>query len=122
MKKSIALVSALLVLVVVFGGISALACEGRSRNVEVACWKTFGTYQYAKATQSAACDGRHSVTLKTELRLMYTTGAYSPWASGTSSKQLQVPDGKVGASAHGRFNAKCTGNYTFPERTATDKW
>lgn len=73
MKKSVALVCTLLVLVALVGSISALACEGKSRSVDVSCWKTFGVYQYAKATQSAACDGGHSVTLKTELRLKYTT-------------------------------------------------
>lgn len=98
------------------------ACSGKGRSYEVNCYKTFGVYQYCNAKHSASCNNGHSVTLKTRLRMKYTNGSYSKWASGTTGVKLQVPDGKVGKSAHGEFKATCAGNYDFPERSASDKW
>ena len=73
------------------------------------------------ATQSAACDGGHSVTLANELTVYYTDGTSHSY-SGKSTIKKQVPAGKVGKKASGVFNATCDGGYKFPRRTATDKW
>lgn len=121
MKKFVSAICTVLILMVITGIVALAACDGKSRSYNVDCYKTFGTYQYAKATQSAACDGGHSVTLANELTVYYTDGTSHSY-SGKSTIKKQVPAGKVGKKASGVFNATCSGGYKFPKRTATDKW
>lgn len=121
MKKFVSMLCLTLVFTMILATIAFAACDGKGRSYNVDCWKTFGTYQYAKATQSANCTGGHKVTLTTKLKLHYTDGTTGS-ASGTSSVQKQVPAGKVGSKASGTFNAKCSAGYNFPQRSATDTW
>lgn len=121
MKKFVSMLCLTLVFTMILATIAFAACDGKGRSYNVDCWKTFGTYQYAKATQSASCTGGHKVTLTTKLKLHYTDGTTGS-ASGTSSVQKQVPAGKVGSKASGTFNAKCSAGYNFPQRSATDTW
>ena len=121
MKKFVSVICAVLILMAIAGAVALATCDGKSRSYNVDCYKTFGTYQYAKATQSAACDGGHSVTLANELTVFYTDGTSHSY-SGKSTIKKQVPAGKVGKKASGVFNATCSGGYKFPRRTATDKW
>lgn len=121
MKRRIASI-ATIVLVTALISTAAFACDGRSRSYKVSCWKTFGIYQYAKASQSAACDADHAISYDTFLKLYYTDGTNSGWLEGGSSKKKQVPSGKVGKKASGSFYAECAGGHTFPHTTATDNW
>lgn len=120
MKRFMSTLCLALVLTVLLSAIAYAACDGKGRSYEVDCYKVFGYYQYAKATQSASCNNGCSVTLDTILTLIYTDGT-SNSDDGTSSVKLQVPSGKVGLKASGTFNASCPG-YKFPKRTGTDNW
>lgn len=121
MKKFLSTICLVLILTIVASAVAFAACDGKGRSYKVECYKTFGKYQYGKATHSAECTSGHSVTLDTSLTLYYTDGTNSGAIPGTSSVKKQVPAGKVGESASGVFNAKCSG-YNFPERSATDSW
>lgn len=121
MKKFTSMLCLTLVLTTILATIAFATCDGKGRSYNVDCWKTFGIYQYAKATQSASCTGDHNVTLTTKLTLHYTDGSTGS-SCGASSVQKQVPAGKVGSKASGTFNAKCSAGYIFPKRSATDKW
>lgn len=121
MKRFMSTLCLALALTLLLSAVAFAACDGKSRNYNVDCYKTFGTYQYAKATQSAACNSGCSVTLKTGLKIIYTDGTSASY-TGSSSVNKQVPSGKVGKKASGTFNATCAGGYKFPTRTATDNW
>jgi hypothetical protein len=122
MKKIITMMLVLSIILGAMGASIALAaCDGKSRSYGVTCWLKLWVYQFAKATHSAECNNNHSVTLTTKLVLAYTDGT-SESASGTSYVEKQVPAGKVGSKASGTFNAKCSGGYIFPQRSATDNW
>ena len=121
MKRFLPAICVVLILTITTSAVAFAACSGKSRSYGVDCYKTFGFYQYAKATQSAACDENHSITLNTAMIVYYTDGTFATY-QGTSKIRKQVPEGKVGSKANGIFNATCSGGYSFPKRTATDKW
>ena len=121
MKKTIFAFCATMILAIAFSVAAMAAHTGSGRSYNVSCYKTFGVYQYAKATHSASCSEGHNVTLKTKLTVRYTNGTSASY-SGGKKKKKQVPDGKVGKSASGVFNATCSGGYKFPKRTAGDSW